>query len=160
MCLLLFCSLPPTASRLCLPLGAVCFQCFLSSSTCTLTLCLPQIVAPQVKYQVRLEEQQKELEASSRKNELVTMFRAMDKDNNGAISVAELEQVSYFLATNAKFEALLKACTDHELPQDRFVEFWLDQAKTVGTDDGKFGNWESVRAQVREHSGSVPRWLL
>merc|ERR1712166_104120 len=97
-----------------------------------------------IKYQVRLEEQQKELEASNRQSELVTMFRAMDKNNNGTISVDELKQVSYFLATNAKFEELLKQA-DLELPQDLFVQFWLEQART---DDGKFGNWEPVRTQV------------
>merc|ERR1712166_788094 len=97
-----------------------------------------------IKYQVRLEEQQKELEASNRQNELVTMFRAMDKNDNGTISVDELKQVSYFLATNVKFEELLKQA-DLELPQDLFVPFWLEQART---DDGKFGNWEPVRTQV------------
>ena len=101
---------------------------------------LPPIVAAKVKYQARLEEQQKELEASSRKNELVTMFRAIDQDNNGAISVAELKQVSYFLTTKAEFEQLLHAQTDRELPQDRFVEFWLDQART---DDN--GNRSALR---------------
>ena len=74
------------------------------------------------------------------------MFRAMDKNNNGTISVAELQQISYFLATNDKFEELLEQCTDHELPQDLFVQFWSEQART---DDGKFGNWEPVRTQVR-----------
>merc|ERR1712086_622726 len=97
-----------------------------------------------IKYQVRLEEQQEELEASNRQSELVTMFRAMDKNNNGTISVDELKQVSYFLATNVKFEELLKQA-DLELPQDLFVQFWLEQART---DDGKFGNWEPVRTQV------------
>merc|ERR1712086_354714 len=97
-----------------------------------------------IKYQVRLEERQKELEASNRQSELVTMFRAMDKNNNGTISVDELKQVSYFLATNVKFEELLKQA-DLELPQDLFVQFWLEQART---DDGKFGNWEPVRTQV------------
>merc|ERR1712086_26856 len=109
-----------------------------------------------IKYQVRLEEQQKELEASNRQSELVTMFRAMDKNNNGTISVDELKQVSYFLATNVKFEELLKQA-DLELPQDLFVQFWLEQART---DDGKFGNWEPVRTQalhiMQEQDANAP----
>lgn len=82
------------------------------------------------------------------------MFRAIDKDNSGGISVAELKQVSYFLATNTAFEKLLdahKGSNNREVPQDSFVDFWLRQAATP---DGKFGKWETVRTQVRTISDS------
>ena len=115
----------------------------------------------QVEYQKAMADYvpnlQRELEASNRRNELVTMFRAIDKDNSGGISVAELQQVSYFLATNTAFEKLLDAHKDshnREVPQDSFVDFWLKQA---ATSDGKFGKWETVRTQVRPNLGLGPR---
>merc|ERR1711865_281030 len=84
----------------------------------------------------------KELEI---KMELVSMYEKIDTNSDGELSVAELSNVSYFLAENKKWEGKLSKATGTISKQD-FIDFWLEEARTP---DYKFGNWGKVQPQLR-----------